>query len=44
VGRNDVPGNPWWYIKIPDSNENCWLWGMTSKTTGRVKEIPIVDP
>jgi hypothetical protein len=42
LGKNDDPGNPWWYIKIPDSNDTCWLWGMTAKITGTVEEIPIV--
>jgi hypothetical protein len=42
VGKNDDPGNPWWYIKIPDSTDNCWLWGMTAKMTGTVEEIPVV--
>ena len=44
VGRNDDLANPWWYIKIPDSNKNCWLWGMASKLTGTIEEIPIVEP
>ena len=44
VGRNDDPANPWWYVKIPDSDKNCWLWGMASKMTGSVEEIPIVKP
>jgi hypothetical protein len=42
VGRNDTPANPWWYVKIPDSNDHCWLWGNTAKMTGTVEEIPIV--
>jgi hypothetical protein len=42
MGRNDDPLNPWWYIKIPKQNGNCWIWGMTTKTTGPVDNIPIV--
>jgi hypothetical protein len=42
VGRNEEVNNPWWYIKVPDSNDNCWLWGMTASMTGTVEEIPIV--
>ena len=42
LGRNDDLKNPWWYIKIPDQNGNCWLWGMTARLTGTVEEIPIV--
>jgi cellulose synthase/poly-beta-1,6-N-acetylglucosamine synthase-like glycosyltransferase len=42
VGRNEDTSNPWWYIRIPDSKGNCWLWGMTAKMTGTVEEIPIV--
>ena len=42
VGRNDTPANPWWYVKIPDSEDHCWLWGMTATITGNVEEIPII--
>lgn len=42
VGRNENPGNPWWYIKIPNSGGNCWLWGMTATTTGNVDQVPII--
>jgi cellulose synthase/poly-beta-1,6-N-acetylglucosamine synthase-like glycosyltransferase len=41
VARNDDLNNPWWYVKIPDSDEHCWLWGMTATMTGSVEEIPI---
>jgi hypothetical protein len=43
VGRNDDVGNPWWYIRIPDSDGHCWLWGMTATLTGTMEEIPIVQ-
>ena len=33
IGKNADLSNPWWYVKIPDSTENCWLWGMTATTT-----------
>jgi hypothetical protein len=42
VGRNEDLNNPWWYIKIPNTSGNCWLWGMTASTTGNVDEIPII--
>jgi cellulose synthase/poly-beta-1,6-N-acetylglucosamine synthase-like glycosyltransferase len=42
VGRNEDSKNPWWYIKIPDQDGNCWLWGMTATTTGNVNDLPIV--
>ena len=42
LGKNDDPINPWWYIKIPDSGGNCWLWGMTGKLNGSDAGIPIV--
>jgi hypothetical protein len=42
VGRNDDPNNPWWYIKIPNQDGNCWLWGMTATTTGDVEKLPII--
>jgi hypothetical protein len=43
VGRNADLNNPWWYVKIPNSNAYCWLWGMTSRTTGNVEEVPIIE-
>ena len=43
VGRNVDLNNPWWYVKIPNSGGNCWLWGMTARTTGAVDEIPIIE-
>jgi glycosyltransferase involved in cell wall biosynthesis len=42
VGKNDDPLNPWWYVKIPDSGGNCWLWGMTATTAGPIDGLPIV--
>ena len=42
LGRNADPRNTWWYIKIPDQDGYCWLWGMTATTNGDVNELPIV--
>ena len=42
LGRNEDLVNPWWYIKIPDSGGNCWLWGMTTTFTGNIEDIPII--
>jgi cellulose synthase/poly-beta-1,6-N-acetylglucosamine synthase-like glycosyltransferase len=42
VGKNADPVNPWWYVKLPDSSGNCWLWGMTATTDGPVDELPII--
>jgi hypothetical protein len=42
LGRNADPANPWWYIKIPNENAHCWLWGMTTKLTGNLNAIPII--
>jgi cellulose synthase/poly-beta-1,6-N-acetylglucosamine synthase-like glycosyltransferase len=42
TGRNDDVNNPWWYVNIPDSDEKCWLWGMTATTDGSVDEVPII--
>jgi len=42
LGRNADPANPWWYIKIPNQNANCWLWGMTTKMAGNLNDIPII--
>ena len=42
VGRNDDVGNPWWYIKVPNSDDHCWLWGMTTTLNGTLEQIPII--
>lgn len=42
VGRNEDPNNPWWYVKIPDQDGNCWLWGRTAVTDGDVNGLPVV--
>jgi hypothetical protein len=42
VGKNNDALNPWWYVKLPDSSGNCWLWGMTATTAGPVDELPIL--
>jgi len=42
LGRNEDLVNPWWYIKIPNSGGNCWLWSMTATLTGNIEEIPII--
>ena len=42
VGRNDDLGNPWWYVKVPNSEDHCWLWGMTATLTGTLQQIPVI--
>jgi hypothetical protein len=42
LGRSEDPNNPWWYVKIPDRDGNCWLWGKTATTDGDVAGLPIV--
>ncbi|MDQ2690952.1 MAG: hypothetical protein M3Y68_02855, partial [Chloroflexota bacterium] len=42
VGKNGDLVNPWWYVKLPDSSNYCWLWGMTVQLTGATDGIPIV--
>ena len=42
LGRNNDPTNPWWYIKVPDSDETCWLWGMTARLSGSDAGIPVI--
>ena len=42
LGRNDDPLNPWWYVKIPDSNGHCWLWSKTTTLDGSMEKIPIL--
>jgi len=41
AGRNDDLINPWWYVKVPDTDDHCWLWGMTATMTGTLEDIPI---
>jgi cellulose synthase/poly-beta-1,6-N-acetylglucosamine synthase-like glycosyltransferase len=43
IGRNSDLTNPWWYVKIPNSQGNCWLWGMTARTTGNINDLPIIE-
>lgn len=43
VGRNPDLNNPWWYVKIPNSDKYCWLWSMTAETTKPYDDIPIID-
>jgi cellulose synthase/poly-beta-1,6-N-acetylglucosamine synthase-like glycosyltransferase len=43
LGRNADLKNPWWYVKIPDQNGYCWLWGMTATMTGSLEEIPVIQ-
>jgi cellulose synthase/poly-beta-1,6-N-acetylglucosamine synthase-like glycosyltransferase len=42
LGRNNDAINPWWYIKIPETGGNCWLWGMTTDLTGTLEQIPVI--
>src|ERR1041385_3380238 len=42
LGRNADLANPWWYIKIPNQNAHCWLWGLTTKMAGNLNDIPII--
>jgi len=41
VAWNGDSNNPWWYVKIPDSQGHCWLWGMTAQMNGKVSELPV---
>jgi len=43
LGRNADLNNPWWYVKIPDTGLECWLWGMAATTTGSVDNVPIIQ-
>ena len=42
VGKNGDPLNAWWYVKLPEGDVYCWVWGMTAQLTGSPDEIPIV--
>jgi hypothetical protein len=43
LGRNANPNNPWWYVKIPNSGEECWLWFYAARTRGPVEDVPIIE-
>jgi hypothetical protein len=43
MGRNaDFKNNPWWYVKLPNSNVKCWLWFYAATTKGPVDDVPII--
>jgi hypothetical protein len=42
-GRNS--SNSWWYIVNPKyPTANCWAWGGSTKVTGEVSTLPVVNP
>lgn len=43
VGRHSQ--NTWWYIKNPrNANQNCWVWGETTRVTGDTSSLPVITP
>ncbi len=42
LGRNDNPGNTWWYIRDPAKDAECWLWGLAATTSGPINNVPIL--
>ncbi|HEY3310073.1 MAG TPA: glycosyltransferase [Anaerolineales bacterium] len=43
VGRNADLTNTWWYVKVPNSDAHCWLWGLSTTITGSVDKLPIIE-
>jgi len=44
IGKNiDFETNPWWYVIMPDTGKNCWVWSSAAQITGSVADIPMVD-
>lgn len=38
------PTNNYWIVKIPGSDETCWIWGDYSTATGSYWAVPSVTP
>ncbi len=38
------PTNNYWIVKIPGSDETCWMWGDYSTATGSYWVVPSVTP
>jgi hypothetical protein len=44
VGRNDELDNTWWFVKIPNSNDKCWVSTITAQVIGSYDDIPTIPP
>ena len=44
VGRNDELDNTWWHVKIPNSNDKCWVSTITAEVIGSYDDIPTIPP
>ncbi len=36
--------NDYWQVKIPNSQETCWVWGQYTTTSGNVANVPTAAP
>lgn len=44
VGRNNELDNTWWFVKIPNSNDKCWVSTITAQVIGSYDDIPTIPP
>lgn len=42
IGRNEMSN--YWYIREPNRNVNCWLWGEYATVTGNFAALPVYTP
>jgi hypothetical protein len=42
VGKNIE--NNYWQVKLPNSEETCWVWGVYTTTTGNVESVKETTP
>lgn len=44
VGRNDDITNTWWLVKLPNSDDKCWVSTVTAQVVGSYDDIPTIPP
>ncbi len=44
VGRNEELDDTWWHVKIPNSNDKCWVSTITAQVIGSYDDIPTIPP
>jgi uncharacterized protein YgiM (DUF1202 family) len=42
IGKNTE--NNYWLVKIPGSQETCWVWGVYTTATGDLESVPETTP
>ncbi|MBM3125959.1 MAG: SH3 domain-containing protein [Chloroflexi bacterium] len=44
LGRNNELDNTWWQVKIPNSDDKCWVSTITVNVIGSYDDIPTIPP